>query len=488
MQRRIVSVWFPRLASDRSLRRRPVSAPFVLSHREKNAERIYCLNEAASAAGLHAGMGLADARSYCPELVSRAADVEADRAFLHLLARWARRYCPWVGLEGGDGLVLDISGAAHLMGGEGKLASDMAGRLMRAGLQAQVGVASTRGAAWALAHHGGGLAAAGEERAQLAGLPVAALRIGADVATKLERLGLRTVGALLEQPRASLARRFGKELMLRLDQALGEAPEMVSPLREPPHFAVRMSLPEPIGLAGDVMAGTARLLERLCDKLKAQEAGARVLRLVLRRVDMGAQEVELRLARPLRDSARILPLFERGVGDIDAGYGIEQLRLEAVLVEPLPVQQLGRGGLAKGEGLEDLMTRLGSRIGLENVRRFLPADSHIPERSFTVAAAAFSEPAPPWGVARPRPVLLFPPEVIAATGLRVPTHFRWRRMGLSVLRAEGPERIAPEWWMGEESWRTGLRDYWRVQTRQGHRLWIFYTPQNPGWYAQGVFA
>lgn len=460
----------------------------MLTDHEKNAERIYCLNAAASAAGLTRGMGLADARSYCPDLRSRPADPGGDHAFLGLLARWARRYCPWVGLEGADGLVLDISGAAHLMGGEGALCDDMRARLARAGLGAQLGVAGTRGAAWAMARYGGGVIAEGALEARLGPLPVAALRIGEEMSVKLQRLGIRTIAALMDLPRATLARRFGPELMMRLDQALGAQPEPVKPLPREAHFAVRMSLPDPIGLQGDVMAATERLLERLCATLKAEERGARVLRLTCRRVDAGAQDIELRLARPLREARRILPLFERGLGEVDAGFGIDQMRLEAVLVERLPVEQLGRGGMARGEGLDDLMTRIGSRIGLENLHRFLPADSHVPERSFQLAAASFTAPAGPWAAFVPRPLTLFPPEPLAAKGADVPRRFRWRRMALSLLQAEGPERIAPEWWMGDENWRTGLRDYWRVQTREGLRLWLYHTPQTPGWYVQGIFA
>lgn len=471
------------------MRRAPWEGPFALSLKEKNAERIYCLNGVAAQAGLHVGMGLADARSFCPTLRSQPADPEGDAAFLTLLARWARRYCPWVATEGRDGLVLDITGAAHLMGGEEALCDDMRARLARAGLAAVIAVAETRGGAWAMARYGGGgIVAKGQLAVRLGPLPVASLRIGEALATKLQRLGLRTVSALAEMPRASLARRFGKELMLRLDQALGEVPEQVSPLKDEPHFAVRMSFPEPIGLSADVITGVERLLQRLCDKLKDHEAGARVLRLTLRRVDMGAQEVELRLAKPLREAARVLPLFERGVAEVDAGYGIDQMRLEAVKVERVAVQQLGRGGRSEGEGLDDLMTRVGSRIGLENLIRFLPAESHIPEQSFIRAAAAFSAPAREWPVYAARPAFLFAPEPLAAMGAQVPARFRWRRMGLSVSRAEGPERIAPEWWMADEAWRTGLRDYWRVQTREGHRLWLFHTPQNSSWYVQGVFA
>lgn len=488
IQRRVVSLWFPRLASDRVLRRRPVDGPFALTLKQQNANRIYCLNTAATQKGLHQGMSYADARAFCPDLQSRVAEPEQDQRFLHLLCRWATRYCPWVGLEGKDGLVMDITGSAHLFGGEDMMLADMRSRLMRAGLSAQIGLADTRGAAWALAHYGEGVAPSGQTLTALRALPVAALRIDEQMSVTLQRLGLRSIGELEQAARAPLNRRFGPALLRRLDQALGTQPEEISPHIPPPHYAVRMTLPEPIGLVSDVMAGTERLLDQLCGKLKAQEMGARQLCLTLRRVDQGHQQVELRLARPLRNSRRILPLFERGLGEIDAGFGIDMLRLEATQVESLPVQQISHVSDGGKDKLDDLISRLGTRIGLENIRRFLPADSHIPERSFFMAPTAYSEPANGWSSLQPRPICLFPPEPIAARGSQPPKRFRWRRMYLTTGRATGPERIAPEWWLEDENWHSGLRDYWRVETMQGRRLWLFYTPQNPGWFVQGEFA
>ena len=488
MQRRIVSMWFPRLASDRVLRVRPVDGPFALTLKQANAERLDCLNMEAERQGLYRGMSFADARAFCPDLQSRPADPVGDARFLHVLRRWATRYCPWVGLEGDDGLVLDITGAAHLFGGEVMMLADIRQRLNRAGLSARIGLGDTRGAAWALAHFGEGRAEVGMPLEALADLPVAALRLEDTTVTGLQRLGLRRISDLEGAARAPLARRFGPELLLRLDQALGRQPEQITPLKERPHYGIRLSLPEPIGLFDDVMAAISRLLDQLCTKLKAQEAGARRLCLTLHRVDQGAQTVELRLARPLRDAARILPLFERGVGEVHAGYGIDQIRLEAVQVEPLPVHQVNHVSSDRVDQLNDLVTRIGTRIGLENVQRFLPADSHIPERSFLIAAAAYSEPGGPWVAPRPRPVHLFPPEPIAGAGSRPPRQFRWRSMTLTTARATGPERIAPEWWLPDDNWRGGMRDYWSVETRQGRRLWLFYTPQNPGWFVQGEFA
>jgi protein ImuB len=479
-------MWFPRLASERILRTRRSDtgneAPFVLTLTRKNTDQIYCLNLRAERLGLHRGMNLADARAFCPDLISQSARPDLDAQFLASLRRWALRYCPWVGFEAEDGLVLDITGAAHLFGGEAGLLADMRARFLRAGLTLRLGLAGTRGAAWAFAHFG-------EGSQDLTALPVAALRLDPDTVTALQRLGLRSIGDLIAAARAPLARRFGRALLLRLDQALGQVPEAISPAIEPPHYGARISFPDPIGMVEDVMAAVARLLGPLCAKLKAHEAGARSLTLTLRRVDQGSQQVDLRLAAAMRDPARILPLFARGVGEVDAGFGIDQIRLEATLVEPLRPQQIGRAlPQSSPDQLADLITRIGTRIGLENVQRFLPADSHIPERSFIIAPAAYTTPEGGWVGVRPRPLRLFRPEPISGSGPRPPETFRWRRMPLTTARAIGPERIAPEWWLEDDNWRAGVRDYWKVDTRQGRRLWLFHTPQNPGWFVQGEFA
>lgn len=357
----------------------------------------------------------------------------------------------------------------------------MRARADRAGMALKLGMAATRGAAWALAHYG-------QTTGDIMALPVAALRIEAATVTALQRLRLRCIGDLTTMARAPLARRFGPALLTRLDQALGHLPESINPASEPPHYAVRPTFPEPIGLVADVMAAIARLLASLCEKLTAQDAGARKLVLTLRRVDRRSQQVELRLASAMRDPARIVPLFERGVAEVDAGFGIDAVRLEAVIVEPMFAQQTGTATQQQPDQLNDLITWIGTRIGLENVQRFLPADSHIPEHSFTIACAAFSDAAGGWVSDRSRPIRLFAPEPISAQGAQPPARFRWRRMMLTTGRATGPERIAPEWWLEDDNWRSGLRDYWKIDTREGRRLWLFYTPQNPGWFVQGEFT
>ena len=430
-------------------------------------------------------MPLADARAICPDLSTRPADLAREAAALASLRRWASRYAPMVASDGPNGLMADITGVAHLFGGEVELRSDLHARLERAGLSVTSAIAGTRGAAHALARHGGGIIADGDLAQGIGRLPVSALRIDHATAEALARVGLSQMRDLIAQPRAPLARRFGQALVLRLDQLLGHQPEPVAAGAEPPHFGVRMTLPEPIGLQSDVMAGLSRLLDRLCATLALHHHGARRLRLELRRVDHGTVQVEIGLARAMRDPVRIAALFAKGVDEVDAGFGIDAMRLSAPISEPLPPEQIGSGPtLRHDDALADLISRLGNRIGFDRVLRMLPADSNIPERSFHLAAAAWSEPvATPPRHGPARPLTLFAPEPVSHASGHPPAQFRWRRMRFTTLRAHGPERIAPEWWFDDPAWRTGLRDYWRIETREGPRLWLFHTPQASDWPA-----
>ncbi len=436
-------------------------------------------------------MPLADARAICPRLQTRPADLAQEAGALGTLRRWVSRYAPMVATDGSDGLIADITGVGHLFGGEEELRDDLHARLARSALAAQSAIAGTRGAAHALARHRGGIVPEGGVAQAIGPLPVASLRIDGDTAVALALVGLTTIGHLIPLPRAPLARRFGAAVILRLDQALGARDEPVAAEADVPHYGIRMTLPEPIGLQSDVMEGLDRLLERLCAKLAHHHAGARRVLLELRRVDRGTVQVEVGLARAMRDPRRIAALFRKGVDEVDAGFGIDALRVVATLVEPLAPEQLGGGQKVRAEdALSDLISRLGNRIGFDQVLRFLPAESKIPERSYLLVPAAYSEPAE--GFPRhgpPRPLLIFPPEPVQATTRSPPpSRFRWRRMSFSTLRATGPERIAPEWWFDEPAWRSGLRDYWRIETREGPRLWLFHTPQQPAWWVQGEFA
>ena len=516
--RRILSIWFPRLGAERLVRRQPLLAdqPVAVVEDQQNMQLITSLNAIAQDAGLQIGQPVRDAHAMCPRLMTYPRSVSAEARFLEALQRWAGKFSPWVAPEDGDALVVDLTGCAHLFGGEAKLMQLVEEDCTDLGLSVLMGLADTRGAAWALARFAGRAAgsnrsgdaidqearatrsragkrrhwtkggaapvvqaqatdpkrisAPGQIYGALSLLPIAALRLEPEMTAQLGRLGLRRVGDLLGQPRASLARRFGRGLVMRMDQAMGSAPEPVSPARMPDHFAVRMTLPEPIGLVEDVVAAIDRVLPRLCKRLEDKGKGARNVRREAYRSDHTVEVVEVGLARPSFDPHRIRPLLEMKIEAIDAGFGIDMIRLVALQVEPVhDVQAVGhmqagdavRKRLSEANALDDLMGRLGARIGLDAIRRFHGADSHIPEKAHKVLAAAWSQPHEgPWPKpTNPRPMLMWHPEPVHAPATpRLPETFRWRGRDLRRLRAIGPERIAPEWWLDDPNWRSGTRD------------------------------
>lgn len=549
--RRVLCIWFPRLGADRMLRlqRAALERPFATVHEVGNAQLIACASAAAEARGVYPGQPVRDAYAVCADLVTKKRNLPAEAAFLTVLRRWAGKFSPWVAEQPPDGLAIDLTGCAHLFGGEEPLMGLVEEDCDALGLAVRLGVADTLGAAWALAryagqssgHHRSGdaidqearatrsraakrrrwerggaapstvlrkgddvqrIAEPGKMHSALSALPIAALRLDAEQVAELARLGLRRIGDLAGQPRAGLARRFGKGLVLRLDQAFGSVPEPISPARAPLHFAVRMTLPDPIGLQEDVLAAVDRLLPRLCERLREKGRGARALRLQAFRSDHTVESCDVVLARASDQPERLRSLLAMKLSDLDAGFGIDMLRLEAVQSEPLHARtKVGHleaaravsDRLAKGTALDDLMGRLGARISMEAITRRHPVSSHIPEKTSQVLAAAWSEPAADWPAPHaPRPLLMWRPEPVnAPPDPCVPGEFRWRGRTLVVTRALGPERIAPEWWLDAPDWRTGVRDYWRVQTAQHDRLWLYFAhggTMSAGWFCHGSFA
>jgi len=545
--RRILSLWFPRLGAERLLRldRGLTEAPLAVVTDIRNMQVLVSLSAAASDAGLTPGQPLRDAQAMCPGLVARLQNPVAEAVFLGGLRRWAGKFSPWVAEEPPEGLMVDLTGCAHLFGGEMALLRQVEAECADLGLTVRAGIADTAGAAWALARYAGRsggaarsgddidqearatrsraarrrhseregaasrppplettrIAAPGQTRGAIVALPVAALRLEDQVVAELVRLGLKRIEDLAGQPRASLARRFGAMLVRRLDQAMGVEPEPITPAKPPDNFAVRLTLPEPIGLEEDVMAAVDRLLPQLAERLREKGRGARMVRLEAHRVDGGAAVIEVGLARPSAEPDRIRPLLELTLGEIDAGFGIDRVRIVAPVTEPVHAQQhrghleAARDGGARGSGapLDDLVGKLGARVGLEAITRLHPGDSHIPEKTALVMAAAWSEPATGWPEPPgPRPVLLWRPEMVTAPDVpALPERFRWRQRDLGAVSATGPERIAPEWWLDEPDWRTGMRDYWRVTTDAGEVLWLYFAhggTMSAGWFCQGRFA
>ncbi len=507
--RRIMSLFLPQWPIDRRRQNgaRP-DKPYVLVTGRDGRRLVTAANAVAVREGIVPGTSLTDARALYLDLGVGEADFAGDAAALAGLARWGNRFSPWTSLHGTDGIVLDISGCAHLFGSEAGLAIQAVERLARRGIESRAAIAESLGAAWAVSRFGGQRIAQvphSETRAALADLPVAALRLDGDIAALLRRLGLRRIGDLYAMPRAALAARCGESVALHLDEALGLAPEPLSPLPPKTLRWSRRSFAEPIGTPEDIAAATRELLRNLCRSLAGENWGARRLTLALYRVDGRIEETAIGTARPSRDVHHLWRLLEERLPMLDPGFGVEDMMLKATIAEELAPAQLGfKGGLGKGEtatGAPDLavlVDRLANRLGARALVRPVRRESHLPERAVRFLPALDSGRSgagdrEQWDQEKLRPVRLLPrPEPVEAMALMPddpPFLFRWRRLAHRVRRADGPERIADEWWRETAE----PRDYYRVEDEAGRRFWLYragfyHAHIPPRWFLHGVFG
>jgi protein ImuB len=511
-----MSLFLPRWPIDRRFgksARRP-DRPFVLATTTGGRRIITAVGPLAAAEGIMPGMGVADARALDPGLLIEDADFIADAQALTKLAAWCDRFSPWVTPCGTDGILLDVTGCAHLFGDEFGLASQTVARLARQGIEARAAIADTLGAAWALSRFGGMRSGAaisvppGETQHMLADLPVAALRLEPEIVALLERLGLQRIGELYPLPRAALAARCGDSVALRLDQALGLAAEPLSPVPPAPLLWSRRSCPEPIATAEAIAAALHELLQQLTRRLGEDGLGARRISLAAYRVDGRIERIAIGTAFPTRDMRHLWRLFEEKRSRIDPSLGIEDLVLTAESVETLAATQLGLDGEAARSDSADLaalVDRLANRLGLRALARPVLRESHIPERAVRFVGP-LAEPQTParWNAQQRRPIRLLPrPEPIEAMAPipdDPPRLFRWRQRAHRVRYADGPERIAAEWWRRpgapapESRDDDQARDYYRVEDEDGQRFWLYraglYRPDvaPPRWFLHGFFG
>lgn len=481
------------------------SAPFALVSEVAHGLRIAAPNAAARDAGVCAGTMLTDARAICPALTVTPGDPTGDLAFLERLALWVQRWGPWSALDPPDGLLVDVTGVAHLYGGEQALLVDAATRLKARGLTVRLALAPTAGAAWALSHYGDGHAIC-YPGSSLDDLPIASLRLDPAVQLVLRRLGLKRVGELSGVARDALARRFrtirapAANPLVRLDQLLGRVPEPLLPVMARPAPMAQRRLIEPIRHRSLLDRVVEDLAEDLVRVLEGTGQGARRIELALWKVDGEVLVRKLELAEASRDAAHLIRLFAARLDDIDAGFGIELARLSAPWCQPLTLGQRDLDAAAEVHGiaLAACIDRLSVRLGAEAVRRPELYPSHWPERS--------QRWVPPLERGREqqeslsfhtRPLKLLdraePIAVIHASPDGLPRRFSWRGQVHEVLRAEGPERIAPEWW--RERGGARLRDYYRVEDGEGRRYWIYRHGHAadgrgglPEWFLQGLHA
>ncbi|HVG12378.1 MAG TPA: DNA polymerase Y family protein [Flavisolibacter sp.] len=500
MQKRFISLWFHHLCTDWFALKQPalVGRPFVLSELSHGRMIITAANEVAERGGVAVGMSQADASAFVPSLEVLRDRPSLKQQLLHRLAEWCVRFTPTAATDQGSGLLLDVSGCTHLWGGEEAYLDDLVKRLKARGYSARAAMADTIGAAWALARFGNscGIIPSGQQVAAIADLPAAALRLDIDVVERLDKLGLRQVKDFMSMPRSALRRRFGQQILQRLDQATGQEDEVINGVQPAEPYTGRLPCLEPITSRTGIEIALQQLLQEICKGLEGDGQGLRAATFRGYRVDGQAVGIQVGTARPTHNVDHLFSLLSTRLDSIEPALGIELFVLEASGVEDLHPAQTSIwesvGGL-QDPRLSQLLDRITNKIGALVVQRFLPEEHWWPERSIKPAASLESQPQTAWTLSRPRPVeLLEQPlaiEVTAPIPDYPPMLFRDKRGLHKIVKADGPERIEQEWWIEEGA----HRDYYAVEDEEGRRYWLFRSghydaDKKHGWFLHGFFA
>jgi protein ImuB len=482
----------------------------VIDHAGQKRVARCCVT--ARAAGVHPGMTLAEARAICRSRVSPF-DAEKSRRSLELLAQWCLRFSPIVSIDpiplshtieraglktddAPDGLLLEITGAGHLFGGEHLMLAEMATRLRRMGFDSRMAVAPTVGAAWAIARfapHGIAVMGEAELSRGLSLLPTAALRLPRELCAALKQVGIEHIGHLLKLPRESLLARYGEEILMRMDQAWGRLDEMLQPVHPTDPLSVERIFDGAVIQLEAVMLTVEGLLGELSRRLLEKESGVRGVRLEMMRINASPVSHELVIGRASRDPKHLWKLLRPRVENMHMGYGVEAVRLTAYWQERIRHQQLGARNTGEGdvhdEAFDALLDTLIHRWGSNRVLKAQAAPSYTPEvaRSFRPARTETISTEALLFVDRPS--LLFerpePAEAVALVPDHPPSYLQWRGQGHELRSGQGPERIVTAWW---GTHRMSTRDYFKVELPGGTWVWAFRELESGRWFVHGMWA
>jgi protein ImuB len=499
MAKRYLVIWFRYLKTDWCTIRKPAlkNKALVLSSPDHGRMVITGTNFLAEQQDIFPGMVLADAKAIFPSLQVLDDRPGLENKLLQKIAEWSIRYTPVVYVHLPDCIILDATGCAHLWKGEEKYLATIVNRFQELGYFVHAAIADTIGAAWAVAHYGKRycIIEKGQQINFLRPLPPEALRIENDIVERLHKLGLKNLGSLIDMPHAVLNRRFGKEFMLRLHQAVGYVEEILVPVQLTVEYQERLNSLEPIATRTGIEMALEKLLNGLCSRLRREQKGLRVAIFRCYRIDNKIEKIEIATNHASHNSKHLFKLFEIKLDKIEPAWGIELFSLEALKVEDaIPLQEClwQRSIGLDNVNLAELLDRFHGKFGTGAVHRYLPDEHYWPERSVKQATSLTDIPVASWNVDRPRPLQLLPkPELIYVTA-PIPDYppmlFRYKGKLHKVINADGPERIEQEWWLQQGQ----HRDYYIIEDENGHRFWIFraghYTDNMYQWFLHGFFA
>lgn len=498
MEKRFISIWFRSLAIDWFTLRQPQlsDTAFVLSTPSHGRMIVTAANHFAEGQGVYRGMVVADARAIIPGLQVLDDKPELADKLLKRLAEWCIRFTPLAAVDLPDGIILDATGCSHLWGGDEPYIKNIVSLIKERGYHVRAAMADTIGTAWAVARFGkqSKLIDKGKNMEALLALPPEALRLDADTIERLHKLGLRQIKNIISMPRSALRRRFGNNIIHRLNKVLGAEEDFIEPVQPVEPYHERLPSLEPIVTATGIEIAIKRLLETLCKRLQQEQKGLRTACFKCYRVDGKIEQVTIATIQPSCNANHLFKLFEDKLQTIEPDLGIELFILEAPKVEDHAASQEKLWELKQGlndTGISELLDRLTGKLGSDSIKRFLPDEHYLPERSFKQASSLQEQKTCEWKVDRPRPIQLLPTAehiyVTAPIPDYPPMNFRYRGKLHKIVKADGPERIEQEWWIQDGQ----HRDYYTVEDEEGCRYWLFrlgHYEEDYKWFIHGFFA
>lgn len=501
MKKRFLYCWFRHLTTDWMVHREPKLSgePLVLATPQHGRMIVTALDQLAQAKGILLNMPVADARLLAPEVNVQEERTDHTSRVLGQFALWCIRYSPIVAIDAPDGLILDISGCAHLWGGEAHYFKTIIQAIKAKGFDVRGAIADTIGAAWANARYGKihPIIDSGEQRNSLLSLPPSALRLESSTLQRLRELGLYRISDLVHIQRSALRRRFGERFLLRLDQAFGLKQELITSVVPVEVFEERLPCLEAIRTAGGIEIALARLLDTLCLSLQKNGKGLRNAVFKGYRVDGRVEQISIGTSRASANADHLFRLLAEKISTMEPDLGFELFSLGAPKVEDISPEQEALWDTAHGlerSGLSDLVDRIINVVTEKDaVRRYLPDAHHWPERSVRKTVSIQERSTAQWLEAEDMPAFVLqhpqPIEVASPIPDYPPMHFRFRGRLYTIVKSDGPERLANEWWLD----KVPYRDYYALEDNKGSRYWVFRSGDHTGspgpqWFIHGFFA
>ncbi|MDD1620749.1 MAG: DNA polymerase Y family protein [Methylococcaceae bacterium] len=464
--------YFPNLALE-SLGLDPTQAVATLEN-IKGRPCLHAVSEPARLAGIESGMTLAAARALCPNLIIRIRDPEAEQLALQRLADAALDFSPWVSLDSPQCLLLEIGSCLSLFGGAESLREQLRQALLKLNHRPVIAITPAAEASELAALQGLESFITDKKalRSALGPLPIAALRLDEKTLRRLQKIGIRRLTDLWRLPRDGLARRYGKELLNRLDALAGQDNRAFNAFHRPPRFEARRDMPVELERLEHFFPAVEQLAEEFEAFLQARDATALGVNLEIIHHARPSTRLELNFRTGSRDAGHWLALLHEKLERSPLPAPVLALALFSQAIAPFQpeVVTLFDDDAAQINGdreWQSMLDQLQARLGTSALKQLSILDDHRPERAMTAQPVSPTQnremPARPlW--------LLSKPEALDIQGLQL----------LSET-----ERIESGWWDNAPI----RRDYRVALDRRGRKLWVFRDLNaNGSWYLHGLFG